>query len=604
MKKSKLVLNRGDIKGPSPTSVIGSSFPFDDEDPFDYKVMKSTDEKVRAEFHVKNESQSQTHMNHNVPPLSPRYSKLSQTQDLPPKSPYRESCTISTYKASSFRQRRIELAQQRKCTEERLDAMKDDPMSPTRPAHVVLDVNDIRFSESLHERHHDQSPSYNMIYKGEVYHDPEHVDISSSHDNEENSDDDMTIDTVSSLNTNWTSRSNDAFSARSWLPPKINTPSGTPTQQKSRKSLQVKPKANDSVHPPMFVSSKKNPRKQQRESKKGPKDNIKKETIESVNVSNDEYDPEITIQINNLAKEFKTNTKSDINASVDTGRSLFDETEDDVPPNSTNFLHREKPLPETFQEKGNEKSFTVNHEDDPMSLRRKRLSRLLSANPGTNSDNQIRTNTIQEIQIDEDESLTGKAASPKSLMKSLIDISRAQPFDESSTSILHDSTTKSMSMETKLESDLIDVMDRRDADDDRSLVSTKSFMTFATMKTCFTTKPTSPKEVEIAMNRKRNRIRLFHHVMVCEHPHPTSSDDDLYVPCPEVKNCHALSVLVRHVQTCTFMNESDEAVCEIPRCAAYKKVWNHYRRCAVRTFTSDRKECKVCCTFWKKNISS
>ena len=128
--------------------------------------------------------------------------------------------------------------------------------------------------------------------------------------------------------------------------------------------------------------------------------------------------------------------------------------------------------------------------------------------------------------------------------------------------------------------------------------------------------PTSREEMKRTIDRKKNRVFLLHHALTCTHPHPTSVEEvegKTYTPCPEVKHCHALSVLVRHVQTCSFSvsdpasssnlngNGNNPVMCDVPGCASYKKVWNHYRRCVLRTFTKpNNQRCKICGDVWRK----
>jgi hypothetical protein len=137
-------------------------------------------------------------------------------------------------------------------------------------------------------------------------------------------------------------------------------------------------------------------------------------------------------------------------------------------------------------------------------------------------------------------------------------------------------------------------------EDEYSTMTGKSLSSFHTLKTCFTVKPLTREELEKAISVKQRRINLIHHALTCTHPYPVDANDDSYVPCPEVKHCHALGVLVRHVQTCTFSDPSNVSLCEVPGCALYKKIWNHYRRCVLRSVKSERKTCRICGDVWRK----
>lgn len=650
----------GEMKGPSPTSVTTKSFQYDTEEPFDCGPTDQQDHissrsvpssKSPKTNPIKYSAQSRT----KVPPLSPRLHTTgirTKYTDRPPNSPIGEGSRVSTQKASTFRQRRMQIAQQRKWTEERIEKVKHH----SRSMNKNVDGTEMQWfhhsdgSEEFHATNHRDIYSSTYLVDEEVYCDPEDVNVSSSHEHDEDSDDDsalecMTIDTVSSLNTNWTNRSDDAFSARSWLPPKLNNNNihGTPTQKRSKDSFPLKHMSTtaDSIHPPLYVPSKKY-RKQVIAASKS-----KEETQPEPNLSleeGDHFDPEVTIQINNIGRDQRSLPDSNNNESLELdkeqfivvddnddddddipiissnavreraspqtflekdmdGPSLVDEKEsdDDIPIISSNAVHRERPSPETFLEKDMDGPLMV-EEKDPNSLRKKRLSRMLSSKLTNDVVEQDRKNTEQYIVtnvavLDQSSELL---TSPKSHIDISADRPGSQPFDESAIINLHDTLNKSSALESKLDSDLHAVMEKRELEDDKSVQTTKSYMTFATMKTCFTTKPSSPEEYEAAMKRKKHRMYLFHHALNCTHPHPVNADDDLYVPCPEVKHCHALSVLVRHVQTCTASGDSNGEVCEIPRCNAYKKVWNHYRRCAVRTFTSEKNDCRFCSEFWHK----
>jgi len=141
-------------------------------------------------------------------------------------------------------------------------------------------------------------------------------------------------------------------------------------------------------------------------------------------------------------------------------------------------------------------------------------------------------------------------------------------------------------------------------DDNLSLKSCKSKQSFATLKTCMTVQASSSEEMQRILKSKQRKIYLLQHALLCTHPHNTDPDDDKYIPCPVVEHCQALCTLINHVQTCTVMmttgTGTDHAnVCEIPGCRAYKKIWNHYRRCVLRRFTgAENRKCRLCSDLW------
>lgn len=614
--------------GPSPTSVTSTkSFQYDNEEPFDCGPSSQRDQISKRNAPApqcpapnafkQHSSQTRT----KVPPLSPRSYSCARSNytDRPPKSPTENNGSrITTQKASTFRQRRMQIARQRKWTEDQIEKIQ----------------------------YHSLERSSTYLVEEEVYGDPEEVNVSSSHEIDEDSDDDsaiecMTIDTVSSLNTNWTNRSDDAFSARSWLPPKLSNGNGMSMQKRSKDSFPLRQmSASDSIHPPLYVSSKKY--RKQVVSTSNSKTPMNTEPNLSLEEDGEEghFDPEVTMQINNIGRDRMGHQDStnDDSANLDDEPSMMDENKNDISiissysihgekPSSQTFhekamdghlfveenendipmvspsssIHRERPSPQTFLEKKNDEPLSLDEEKEPSNLRKKRLSRMFA--PKRSSDvveqepNNERQSNVADIIVSENSS---EILSPKSLAEISVDRPGSQPFDESAIINLHDTLNKSSYLEKKLDSDLHNVMEQRELDDDKSIQTSKSFMTMGTLKTCFTTKPTSPEELEIAMKRKKHRMYLFHHALNCTHPHPENDDDESYVPCPVVKHCHALSILVRHVQTCTLSGDSNGGGCEVPRCNAYKKVWNHYRRCAVRTFTREKKDCRFCSEFWHK----
>ena len=135
----------------------------------------------------------------------------------------------------------------------------------------------------------------------------------------------------------------------------------------------------------------------------------------------------------------------------------------------------------------------------------------------------------------------------------------------------------------------------------RSARSARSVQTYATIGTCISCQPSSAEELEKVLKLKQRKIYLIHHALTCTHPHATDPDDETYIPCPEVRYCQALCTLVKHVQTCTFVDSGNGYYCPVPGCRQYKKMWNHYRRCILRTFTGKySKKCRFCGDLWGK----
>jgi len=276
-------------------------------------------------------------------------------------------------------------------------------------------------------------------------------------------------------------------------------------------------------------------------------------------------------------------------------------------------MHREIPRSHSFQSSGDDLSVK--------SLRRKRLQKYMSKNQQKDEPedeavnaseliNQVLTKSNELVMnevLTKSKDIPSNVSSETKLSHSRNESVMSTPFDES-LGLQNDDAC-----EEKLEEDLQDLADQRDKDfcvDDaidnksvRSIRSSRSFYSLQSLRTCYTCEPVpaSKEERKKSLNRKKKRLQRIHHALTCTHPHPTRLDDPNYTPCPEVKHCHALSVLVAHVQTCTFTENGNGAVCEVPGCHEYKKLWNHYRRCVLRTFTKpDNKKCKICSDVWRK----
>jgi len=143
-----------------------------------------------------------------------------------------------------------------------------------------------------------------------------------------------------------------------------------------------------------------------------------------------------------------------------------------------------------------------------------------------------------------------------------------------------------------------------DMDDERSI---KSSVTTYTYQSCASENANAHSagsmEHSRMQRRRRRKIALIHHVLTCTHPPPlvTSSTSgskgrvsEEYVPCPQLKCCYALSILIRHAQTCTFVSKDGVEQCDVPSCLDYKKAWLHFRRCALARSTGKRQFCLLC----------
>ena len=68
-----------------------------------------------------------------------------------------------------------------------------------------------------------------------------------------------------------------------------------------------------------------------------------------------------------------------------------------------------------------------------------------------------------------------------------------------------------------------------------------------------------------------------------------------------------MSTLIKYVQTCSFKEgtrgvDGAPRMCEVPFCAGYKNVWNHFKRCILRTFTGKQKQkCIIYGEIWDEN---
>ncbi len=658
-----------DGKGPSPTSVMANHFDFDDE-PFDCgqpKRAASVGNLSRLNGRDMNSSErSPTKLNVDTTGIGYQYPqqqplRMAQTSGAPPKapkSPYRQqkpdipkSPMSASNKASSFRQRRLLLAQQRKWKEEAMDksiqsrnkgdrihSEQRNTISGKEKIMDGIDGLEISISGHLEKEGYDHTllpPG--MSSHGELSRNDKNLPIQSAlpppqddgssygygdaaHNDHEL--DAMTIDTVSSLNTMQSEMSRKSTFSHGGL----RSPRRSPRARK--KLLNVTQSTygqndsfglEDTVHPPMYVQSnvlKKTALKadtstnvstysisshasKKEESRQFDEPSFDEgpdmDELKKIEAAPKLSELEVTNVISNEKSSIPRPRKS-------TGSVNGYEKENDIPTidSCAPKYERNSPIPQILTVSQDEMA-SVTSEMSGTMLRRRRLqkqnrylthkkaqqeklvSRVPTPNPGESLDRGDSPD-FHETTIDISKS------------KQVVDISfgslKMSPFDES-----NEKPEESFD-EDKLDSDLHTLADKRHGEEDeRSIITTKSYQTlqtYATLKTCFTCKPANDQEMEAAIKVKQDRLQKIHHALTCTHPHPTRADDDQYKPCPEMKSCHALCILVQHVQTCTSVE------CEVPGCGPYKKIWNHYRRCILRTFTkAQKKKCQICGDVWR-----
>jgi hypothetical protein len=138
-----------------------------------------------------------------------------------------------------------------------------------------------------------------------------------------------------------------------------------------------------------------------------------------------------------------------------------------------------------------------------------------------------------------------------------------------------------------------------DSDDDRSIKSSISNYTTRTDRSGGGLLVHTNGHLEQAklQRLRRRKMALMNHVLTCTHPPPSAAaNPDEYVPCPKLKCCYALTILIRHAQTCNFVSKDGIEQCDVPSCADFKKAWLHFRRCAAaRSDPSNKKQtCLLC----------
>jgi len=686
-------------KGPSPTSVVTKSFGFDDE-PFDCALStKKRASSVGNLNRINGTVPQQTLRTSLLPPGPPSKSPVNQRPAffIPPRSPKRANSlnvplkpppspgdrSVST-KASNFRQRRLRLARQ----STRRDEMKG------KTAHSTIskqDSNVKRLSTNCKENIINGTESEEVLisdhfletegfpcsfdpggkeqnqlgefpiqaarvnadirdYEGYSYNNNSSGGGSVINDEY---DDAMTIDTVSSLNTMHTG---DAFSIGGWSAPGIKSPVNK-SSKKIMKAGRKRPTEIGNIetvlHPPMFVQSR------VRKLKNGAVEEVPKsdlaviapvaeserninharmnhsssrsgEALQILSQDGDENDiPAITVSAgkydrsspsSQMFAESATQCDERSVASLRKNRlqkmriarskakaelSMVSCTSDLIDKESAETKSEQHQpvsnVPREIKEVVIIKKPPTGPKDVNVSLKLSKPSPF-DENKGQGDDHhddvidcefhklgdKLLPGEIQEVMI-----IKKPFPDPKDVKKPLKS-PKTSPFDENSgQGDNHD--------DDAIDCELHELGDKREDEDDNSVVTTKSVQTMNTLKTCFSERPTTKLEMERMIKSKQKRVSLIHHALTCTHPYPEDADDETYVPCPEVQHCHALGVLVRHVQTCTHSDLMNGTGCEVPACAAYKKLWNHYRRCVLRTFTKpDKKTCKICGDVWNK----
>lgn len=661
--RSKIRLKPTNV-GPSPTSVMTQSFNFD-EAPFDCpNRASSVGNSSKTNYAHLNTftGNGSGNVNSGISKIDTNVYPQQYNLRVPPssvsppvleKSPTRKSlkCSIpkspksTNNRGSSFRQRRLLLAQQRKWKEEMMEKTVQSKTSNEKVApkstlggkeRIVNSADGLEISISSHlekegfdhsllSTGHDQNQFPAQSANVNTVH-PDDYSVGDAsfethgYSREEFADpelDAMTIDTVSSLNT-----MQSEFSVKSWLPQKLKSPNSSGRQRKKlqtsqNKSVDRSNSMHDELHPPMYVQSK------VRLSK------------ESLQVNNDSMEPSVADEpklsrIGDLgiyqssvthlrAHESKLEVTEVVsnktglttqNRMRNEDDSVYDD-DNDIPAIQSCAGKSDRASPTSQFSVGNDEVGSIRDEISTIALRRRRLQQtylIRSNKPKSEDKNSSDSEQCKDMRYGNDSLGRVEYVSQTKIIEVVkmpdLPISEQKPshFDESEEKPSDGYYDHCNNDEDKIESDLQILADKRDyEEDEQSIMTSRSVQTCATLKTCFTTKPATKEAMEASIKKKQHRVNMIHHALSCTHPHPTKVDDENYTPCPEVKHCHALGVLVKHVQTCTSIDPVTGGSCEVPNCAAYRKVWNHYRRCVLRTFTkSQKKECRICQEVWRK----
>ena len=507
-----------------------------DEEPFDC----ATDLK-RKNLMAENLPRSRNH--NKIPMQAPK-------RIIVPKSPLSVS---SQHRASSFRLRRMQLAQQRKWKEEYIERtvhsksmMRDSDDERTIGSHSQKSKRDIDLGKEVfisHEEGLEMSIS-NQLQKSGF--DSSLIPVADRYDfsmtnkipdlyGNANDDRSIAMDTVSSLNSSHYA-SDDGLSLKD---------SKTVNSRRVRRERKLKKEraqnntreTEDSLHPPLFVSSVQKVRKDD------PIFSSKYTDRTGVNYTHDE--PYINIDESEKRNEemisrnisvmspFNTSTANanksanplDKTAVVSNkvkhvlNQVYHDEKENDIPwfkPKYKNIgsrkeamrdVSRERPInSQLFQQNSNSikspegQPPSLSNAKSPTILRRRRLQLYLKNDEIENDFEEGGQSTpvtdVDGVNLSNDSS------------------NKSDPYDKvGEPGISHDNCVKNETMSVK---------------------SYKSSQTFATLHTCMTIEPSSPEQMERFLKRKQRMIFLIHHALTCTHPHATDPDDESYIPCPEV----------------------------------------------------------------------
>jgi TAZ zinc finger. len=632
--------------GPSPTSVMGYTFDFDEDkaedEPFDCSVSTRKRassvgnlERMNGPMVPSSPSRLSVHLSSslntrqvarrspfrhrppvpNMPPMSPRQSGTyhARTSAPAPLSPGEKSVSKM---ASNFRQRRLLLSNRRHWNDDRRGRSVDTKLGQKKRGindrSSIDEGLDLSMGASLDRMEMPQFRTRDSdfpIQAARINIVPSDEDMQSTKDNashycdfQEECDDAITIDTVSSLNTMQTE---DAFHKSNYHASNLTAvvASGSPKWKYGKRmetplALQSPP---DDVHPPMYVRSKVRISSVTQDFNEKQDDDIDREmaspTTDSRIMSSSTLSADRSNQSKKSPRAMLEDT--DIVSNKARRRLLYDNDIPAVFPQSAKH-----PTPSPLRQKAPPEEPSHVGERSATYLRRERLQKLRMARHNSKASvgsalsytsKQSKKNATGTTIGDKGDS---NLKHPKDGTEIIIfkkpptppkelDRSRADPDD----------------YDTDIDTNLYEyAKEREEEDDDRSVKTGRSLQSFHTLKTCFTVKPANKQELQKAIAVKQGRINLIHHALTCTHPYPVNANDDNYMPCPEVKHCHALGVLVRHVQTCTFNDPTGVSLCEVPGCALYKKVWNHYRRCVLRTVTTktERKTCRICGDVWRK----
>ncbi len=577
-----------------------------DEEPFDCAVIVK--QSSGSETTVEKTGVNPTDPQQSIPLQSPRRIAL-------PKSPSSRSNSKNNpspkQKASSFRLRRMQLTQQRKWKKEYIErtvqsksrgrsTVSDDEYSlgsrskNSVPASALGKELLIEHEEGLEISiaNHLQRTGYksSLIPTVVRYDLPNSSHKSYDQENDYIDDCSTALDTVSSLNSSHYA-SDDGLS-------KCNSKASV--SGKVRKAPKV---IQHTVHPPLFVSSVK---KKKKMTKKSGKSNFFADDMEASSENSDRQDYEDAQQV------------SDVNVLNESTieRKLLGDVSGYTPGNIVNDLDTTTLISNTEKPKSHQnKEKDINKENDipyitpkysSIETRKVALREVSRERPiksqMLNSAEQATNNNLPYA----GPSSLSDNNSPNTLRRRRLQSSLFTSDDDNKSN--NQNNDKGFPQEElnefpsnpQIDIEISDDTDANSQSDAMSIKSTRSAQTYATLLTCMSVEPSSPEEMDRVLKSKQKKLFNIHHALTCTYPKATDPDDESYIPCPEVHYCQALCALVKHVQTCICVNGNGNE-CIIPGCTEYKKMWYHYRRCILRTFTGNyHKKCRLCCNMWSR----